>query len=112
MICEWLKLAVHAVLCVVTVIGVLFSKTRISQGAVLALLFFVFIGIRLLKKPATETEVCNNIPDFTDIAMATLVKDSGNLTKYDFVQVAVGSLLIVHLIKIYMLSIYPMEILF
>ena len=100
-------------LCIVMAIGVVFSKTLISQGAVLAILLFLFIGIRIFKTCAMDMlEVCENKPILADIAMATIIKDRNSVTKYDYEQIVVGTLLIVHMIKLYTLSIYPVDTLF
>jgi len=113
MICEWLITLGHALLCVVVVIGVLFSKTRAAQGAVLAILLFLFIGIRMFKTCAMDMlEICDDKPILAEIGAASIIKEHGVVSKYDYEQAVVGALLIVHLIKIYVLSIYPVDILF
>ena len=113
MFCEWLITLGHAMLCVVMAIGVIFSKTRVAQGAVLAILLFLFIGIRMFKTCAMDMlEVCDDKPILAEIGMATSIKEQGAISKYDYEQAVVGTLLIVHLIKIYVLSIYPVDTLF
>jgi hypothetical protein len=113
MLCEWLMTLGHAVLCVVIVIGVLFSKTRVAQGAMLAIVLFLFIGIRIFKTCALDIlEVCDNKPILTEIGMATIIKERNAVSKYEIEQAVVGTLLIVVLIKIYVLSIYPVDTLF
>lgn len=113
MLREWVITVIHAFLCVVMVLGVVFSKTRISQGAVLASLMLLFIGIRLFGTCIMDfTEVCENKPILADIGAAMIIKDHCNTSKYEYEQAVVGSLLVVHLIKIYALSIYPVDTLF
>lgn len=104
---------VHALLCIVMIFGVIFSKTRITQGAVLATLLLLFIGIRIFKTCAMDMlEECTDKPILADIGMATIFEGYSALTKYQYEQAAVGSLLIIHIIKIYALSIYPVDTLF
>ena len=113
MLTEWIVTIVHAVLCVSMVIGVLFSRTRIAQGAVLASLMLLFIGIRFFRGCAMDSfEVCENKPTLAEIGMATSIKNYKVADIYDFEQSVVGNLLIIHLIKIYALSIYPLDTLF
>jgi hypothetical protein len=113
MLIEWGVTIAHALLCVVMVIGVLFSRTRIAKGAVLAILMLLFIGIRFFRACAMDTfEVCENKPTLAEIGMATSIKDYKYASTYDFEQAVVGNLLIIHLIKIYALSIYPVDTLF
>lgn len=113
MLLEWTFTLIHALLCVVMVLGVLFSKTTISKGAVLAILLLLFIGIRLFGTCVMDfAEECENKPVLADIGAAMIIKDHKNISKYEYEQASVGSLLIVHLIKIYALSIYPVDTLF
>ena len=113
MFTEWIVTFIHAVLCVVMVIGVIFSKTPIAKAAVLGTLMLLFIGIRLFRGCAMDSaEVCINKPTLAEIGMATTVKDYKIASIYDFEQAVVGNLLIVHLIKIYVISLYPVETLF
>jgi hypothetical protein len=108
-----MNILIHIIICVVIILGILFSKTRISQGAVLAILLLLFIGIRMLGTCIIDfTEVCEDKQTLADFAAALTIKDHINTKNYDFEQAVVGSLLIVHLIKIYVLSIYPVDILF
>jgi hypothetical protein len=110
---EWLVTIFHAVLCLVMIYGVLFSKTVIAQSAVLAILMLLFIGIRLFGTCALDTsEVCEGKPILADIGLATLLKDYKNVNKFFYEQSVVGSLLLIHVIKIYSLSIYPIDTLF
>jgi len=113
MLCEWIVTIMHALLCSVMVLGVVFSKTRIAQGAVLAILMLLFIGIRLFGTCIMDfTEECENKPILADIGTAMIIKDHKNISKYEYEQAVVGTLLVVHLIKIYALSIYPVDTLF
>ena len=113
MLTEWIVTIVHAILCIVMAIGVVFSRTPIAKGAVLGILMLLFIGIRLFRGCAMDSaEVCLNKPTLAEIGMATTVKDYQTASIYDFEQAVVGNLLIVHLIKIYVLSLYPVETLF
>ena len=113
MLREWAITIVHALLCAVMVMGVLFSKTPVSLGAVLAILMLLFIGIRLFGTCIMDfTEECENKPILADIGAAMIVKDHKTMSKYEYEQAVVGSLLVVHLIKIYALSIYPVDTLF
>lgn len=113
MLVEWGVTITHALLCAVMVIGVLFSRTRIAMGAVLGILMLLFIGIRFFRGCAMDNlEVCENKPTLADIGMAISVKDYKQASIYDFEQAVVGNLLIIHLIKIYALSIYPFDTLF
>jgi hypothetical protein len=113
MLVEWGVTIVHALLCAVMVIGVLFSRTRIAQGAVLGILMLLFGGIRFFRGCAMDNlEVCDNKPTLADIGMALSIKDYKQGSIYDFEQAVVGNLLIIHLIKIYALSIYPFDTLF
>jgi hypothetical protein len=113
MLIEWGITIVHALLCAAMVIGVLFSRTRIAKGAILATLMLLFIGIRFFRACAMDTfEVCENKPTLADIGMAISVKDYKQASTYDFEQAVVGNLLIIHLIKIYAVSIYPFDTLF
>ena len=113
MLTEWIVTIVHALLCVTMVIGVLFSRTRIAKGAVLGTLMLLFIGIRFFRGCAMDdAEVCENKPTLAEMGMATTIKDYKTASIYDFEQAVVGNLLIIHLIKIYALSIYPVDTLF
>jgi len=113
MLNEWIATIIHAILCVVMVIGVVFSRTRISQGAVLGTLMLLFTGIRFFRGCAMDvTEVCDDKPTLAEMGKAMLLKDYQHASIYDFEQTLVGNLIIVHLIKIFALSIYPLEILF
>lgn len=113
MLCEWLMTLGHAVLCIIIVIGVLFSKTRVAQGAMLAIVLFLFIGIRIFKTCVLDMlEECDNKPILTEIGLATIIKERNAVSKYEIEQAVVGTLLIVILIKIYVLSIYPVDTLF
>jgi hypothetical protein len=113
MLREWTITLIHALLCVVIVLGVLFSKTPISKGAILAILMSLFIGIRLFGTCIMDlVEECENKPVLADIGAAMIIKDHTKISKYEYEQAAVGSLLIVHLIKIFVLSIYPVDTLF
>jgi hypothetical protein len=110
---EWIVTIVHALLCVTMVIGVVFSKTRIAQGAVLATLMLLFVGIRFFDGCAMDSlEVCENKPTLAEIGMATSIKGYKEASIHDFEQAVVGNLLIIHLLKIYALSIYPFDTLF
>ena len=110
---EWTVTILHAVLCAAMVIGVLFSRTRIAKGAVLGSLMLLFIGIRFFRGCAMDdAEVCENKPTLAEMGMATTIKDYKAASIYDFEQAVVGNLLIIHLIKIYALSIYPVDTLF
>jgi len=113
MLSEWIVTVVHALLCAAMVIGVLFSRTRIAKGAILASLMLLFIGIRFFRGCAMDhLEVCDNKPTLADMGMAISVKNYKQASTYDFEQAVVGNLLIIHLIKIYALSIYPFDTLF
>jgi hypothetical protein len=113
MLSEWIVTITHALLCAVMVIGVLFSRTRIAKGAILASLTLLFIGIRFFRGCAMDNlEVCENKPTLAEIGMAATIKDYKQASTYDFEQAVVGNLLIIHLIKIYALSIYPFDTLF
>ena len=110
---NWTNILIHILFCIAIILGILFSKTRISQGAVLAILLLLFIGIRLLGTCIIDfTEVSEDKQTFVDFAAALTIEDHINTKNYDFEQTVVGSLLIVHLIKIFVLSIYPVDILF
>lgn len=110
---EWAVTCAHALLCGVMVIGVLFSRTRIAQAAILGILLLLFIGIRLFHGCAMDaSEVCENKPTLAEMGMAMSTKGYADASVYEFEQVVVGNLLIVHLIKIYALSIYPFDTLF
>jgi len=113
MLNEWITTIIHALLCAVMVIGVLFSRTRVAQGAILATLMLLFIGIRFFHGCAMDTfEVGNDKPTLADMGMAMSIKNYKVARTYDFEQAVVGNLLIIHLIKIYVLSIYPVDTLF
>jgi hypothetical protein len=113
MLREWAITLIHALLCLAMVLGVVFSKTAISKGAVLAILMLLFIGIRLFGTCIMDlVEECDNKPVLADIGAAMIIKDYKNISKYEYEQAAVGSLLIVHLIKIFVLSVYPVDTLF
>ena len=110
---EWTTTILHALLCVAMVIGVLFSRTRVAQGAVLGTLMLLFIGIRVFGGCVMDQlEICNNKPILAEMGMATSVKNYKYSSLYDFEQIVVGNLLIIHLVKIYALSIYPFDTLF
>lgn len=113
MITEWIITILHAVLCIIMVFGVLFSRTRIAQGAVLSILVLLFAGIRLFRGCAMDSyEMCDNKPILADMGKAMTVKDYTTFNTYDFEQTVVGNLLVIHLIKIYALSIFPWETFF
>lgn len=113
MLDEWIITGTHALLCLIMVIGVVFSRTRITQGAILVILILLFIGIRFFHGCVMdEFEVYENKPTLAEIGMATSVKDYKYASVYDFEQAVVGNLLIIHLIKIYALSVYPFDTLF
>jgi hypothetical protein len=82
-------------------------------GAVLGTLVLIFIGIRFFHGCAMDNlEVDGDKPTLADIGKALTVKDYKGLDTYDFEQTLVGNLLIIHIIKIYALSIYPFDSLF
>ena len=113
MIDQWIATIIHALLCAAMVIGVLFSRTRVAQGAILATLMLLFIGIRFYHGCAMDfLEVCDNKATLADMGMAMSIKNYKDASVYDFEQAVVGNLLIIHLIKIYALSIYPVDTLF
>ncbi len=113
MLTAWVVTATHALLCATVVIGVLFSRTSIAKGAILGILLLLFIGIRFFRGCAMdEWEVYGDKPTLAEIGMATTIKDYKEASVYDFEQAVVGNLLIIHLIKIYALSIYPFDTLF
>ena len=113
MLVEWVVTILHVLLCATMVIGVLFSRTRIAMGAVLATLVLIFVGIRLFHGCAMDNyEVCDGKPTLADLGKSLIVKDHRQMSTYDFEQSLVGNLLIVHVIKIYALSIFPFDTLF
>ena len=113
MVKEWITTILHALLCIIMVFGVLFSRTRIAQGAVLSILVLLFAGIRLFRGCAMDSyETCENKPILADMGKAMTVKDYKTFGTYEFEQTVVGNLLVIHLIKIYALSIFPWETLF
>jgi uncharacterized membrane protein len=113
MLNEWITTIIHALLCAAMVVGVLFSRTRVAQGAILATLMLLFIGIRFFHGCAMDTfEVRDDKPTLADMGMAMSIKNYKVASTYDFEQAVVGNLLIIHLIKIYVLSIYPVDTLF
>jgi len=113
MISECVVTILHAVLCALVVFGVLFSRTRIAQGAVLSILVLLFIGIRIFRACAMDMfEICENKPILAEMGKAMTVKNYKDTNIYEFEQTVVGNLLVIHLIKIYALSIYPLDTLF
>jgi len=113
MILEWVVTILHALLCAVMIFGVIYSKTPISQGAVLVVLMLMFIGIRTFKTCVLHgPEECENKPTIADFGAAVLIEDYKRMPKYDHEQSVVGTLLFMQLFKIYCESIYPIETLF
>ena len=113
MMLEWGITLIHAALCIAMVIGVVFSRTPISQATVLATLALIFFGIRIYNGCLMDTfEVCDNKPILAEIGRSLITRPGSQQSIYQYEETVVGNLLIIHLIKIFALSIYPMERLF
>jgi len=93
--------------------GVLFSKTVIGNAAVLGILLSMFFAARVFGGCCMDTpELADNKPILAEIGLATTVQNYKNISIYDYEQIVIGNLLLIHLIKLYSLSIYPIETLF
>jgi len=113
MILEWGITIAHAALSIAMVYGVLFTRTPISQAAVLATLALIFFGIRIYNGCLMDRfELCNNKPILAEIGRALITRSDSQQSIYQYEETVVGNLLVIHLIKIFALSIYPMETLF
>jgi len=113
MLVEWTMTLLHGVLCILMVVGVVFSRSRIAEGAVLGTLILLFFGIRMFRGCAMDTwEASANKPILADMGMAITLKDYAIADKYIYEQIVVGNLLMVHLIKIFVKSIFPLDSLF
>jgi hypothetical protein len=110
MLLEWIVTILHGILCVVMVVGVIYSRTRIAQGAVLATLLLIFFGIRMFRGCAMDSwEICDDKPILADMGMALTIQDYKHTDIYTYEQIAVGNLVIIHLIQIFVQSVVPVE---
>ena len=109
MLTEWMITVIHAGLCVVMVVGVVFARTRIALGAVLATLLLLFFGIRIFRGCVMDNwERCGEKPTLADLGIALTIEDPA-VDTYVFEQAVVGNLLLVQIIKIFVQSILPVE---
>ena len=115
MLLEWFVTTWHALLCAVMVLGVLYSKTPIAQGAVLATLIILFFGVRIFSACAMdeyERKVGQDKPILTEMGRAMSLKEPSSVANIEFEQIVIANLILVQIIKIYANSIFPFERLF
>jgi hypothetical protein len=115
MLTEWFITTWHALLCAVMVVGVLYSKTPIAQGAVLATLIILFFGVRMFDACAMdeyERKPGQDKPILTEMGRAMSLKEPSSVSNIDFEQIVIANLILVQIIKIYANSIFPFERLF
>ena len=115
MMTEWFVTTWHALLCAVMVVGVLYSKTPIAQGAVLSALILLFFGVRIFDACAMdeyERKDGQDKPILTDMGRAMSLKEPSSVSNIDFEQIVIANLILVQIIKIYANSIFPFERLF
>ena len=109
----WTVTITHAALCIVMVIGVLYANTPIAQGAITATLMLLFVGIRMFGACAMDDyEVHPNKPILAEMGRQMSIKHPDEVSRYNFEQIVIGNLLIIHLINIYAKSIAPLDKLF
>lgn len=115
MLTEWGVTTWHALLCAVMVVGVLYSKTPIAQGAVLATLIVLFFGVRVFDACAMdeyERKPGQDKPILTEMGRAMSLKEPSSVSNIDFEQIVIANLILVQMIKIYANSIFPFKRLF
>ena len=96
----------HAIFGIVVVLGVIFSRTPMTHAAVLAILTLLFFGIRIVRESIDNDA---NIPSLAEMLHALYGNDSA---ASNVEQTVVGTLLLVHVIKIFASSILPIDVLF
>jgi len=113
MLRAWTITVAHAFLCIVMVIGVLYANTPVAQGAILATLVLLFIGVRMFGTCIMDDyEVHPNKPILAEMGRQMSLKHPDDVSRYNFEQIVIGNLLVIHLIKIYANSIAPLKPLF
>jgi len=95
----------HAIFGIVVVLGVIFSRTPMTHAAVLAILTLIFFGIRIVRESIDNDA---NIPSLAEMLHALYGNDAASNVE----QTVVGTLLLVHVIKIFASSILPIDVLF
>ena len=95
----------HVIFGIVVVLGVIFSRTPMTHAAVLAILTLLFFGIRIFRESIDNDA---NIPSLAEMLHALYGNDSASNVE----QTVVGTLLLVHVIKIFASSILPIDVLF
>ena len=91
---------------VLLVIGVLYAKTPIAQGAILGSLTLFFFGIRLYR----DSELCEH-SILSQLACSLFSVNPTNLPYRDCFQIVLGTVLLLMLAKV-LLSVLPLEHLF
>ena len=111
---EWTCTILHAILSLVLVWGVLFSNTTLQMVAVLSSLILILLGIRWFDGCwLTQFEVAPDKLTLTDFGKAfSLQNYSEPLSYRQYEEIVVANLLAVHLIKMFSVSILPMELFF
>ena len=109
----WICTILHAVLTIVMVLGVVFSKTVFAQFTILSALLVILFLIRYNDGCfVTKWEKFASKPTLTDMGRAYSLKEDTKISERHYEEIVVSNLLLIHLIKMIGHSILPLDILF
>ena len=109
----WICTILHAVLTIVMVLGVVFSKTVFAQCTILFTLLVILFLIRYNDGCfVTKWEKFESKPTLTDMGRAYSLKEDTKISERHYEEIVVSNLLLIHIIKMIAASILPLEMLF
>ena len=111
---EWFCTIMHGVLSLVLVLGVLFSTTNIQMVSILSCLILILLGIRLFDGCwVTQYEVAPDKMTLTDFGKAFSLHNSPDaISNRKYEEIIVANLLFIQMIKMFSLSILPLNMIF